>query len=65
MNLPNAVQIATQRVAAMPTDTFEQRLSKAAALQVELRKAKEELSRGEWVADEPQDDTLRKVAGRS
>lgn len=46
--LPNAVQIATERVRDMPTDTIEQRLAKSAAMIREMKRAKDELQRGEW-----------------
>jgi hypothetical protein len=46
--LPNAVQIAAERVRDMPTSTIEERIAKAARMAVETRAAKQELERGEW-----------------
>lgn len=50
--LATAVDIAAARVANMPTGTIEQSLAKSAAYQIELRKAKEEIARGEWIAED-------------
>jgi hypothetical protein len=49
--LPTAQDIARERTKDLPTETIEQRLSKAAAFMVETQKAKRELSRGEWKRD--------------
>ena len=52
MKLPTAVDIAQARVADMPTDTLFERLAKASAYQMELRKAKDELASGEWIPED-------------
>ena len=47
-----AVDIAAARVRDMPTGTLEQNLAKSARYQIELRRAKEEIARGEWVTED-------------
>lgn len=47
-----AVDIAAYRVRDFPTDSVEARIQKAAAYQYELRRAKDEIERGEWESGE-------------
>ena len=50
--IPNAMQIAADRVRDMPTSTLKERLIKATAMQFEIQKAREELDRGEWIPED-------------
>jgi len=50
--LVTAVDIAQARVRDMPTGTIEESLRKSAQYLIELRKAKDEIARGEWATEE-------------